>query len=345
MYPLDRGLWGATTRITEMRRALGRRVHLDVVSGTRLKRAWQLARFVAGGRLGGLEGIYVENATTLPGPADLAFLALARLFRIPVVTYVRDAQQLFAEYFRGDSPKRAISRAAFLPLTRTLIGLSDHTTFPSAGLAHAVTGSDHALLLPPGARLSEATPLDPKARNLLFIGGLRVAAHGGQILLDGIALARERGHMVELLCVSRPGDQPPGTLPEWVHVMHLEGPAIDRLLPEVLATVTPYRRTPYNDLAMPVKVPEYAGFARPMIVTDITETARIVRDNACGVVVEDTAEGIAEGIAQIVTADPKTLAEWGRAARAWAEANTWDVRAARVLELLDVPADAARMLQ
>ena len=56
--------------------------------------------------------------------------------------------------------------------------------------------------------------------------------------------------------------------------------------------------------------------------------------------VEDTAEGIAGGIAQIVTADPTTLAEWGRAARAWAEANTWDVRAARVLELLDLPADA-----
>jgi hypothetical protein len=336
MYPLDRGLWGATTRITELRRALARRVRLDVVSGTRSRRAWQLARYLAGGRLRHLDGIYVENATTLPGPADLAFLAAARGVRIPVVTYIRDAQQLFAEYFRGDSPKRAISRAAFLPLTRALIGLSNSATFPSEGLARAVTGREDELLLPPGARLMDVPPLDPKARNLLYIGGLRAGPHGGQILLDGVEQARENGHMVELLCVSRPGEQPPGALPPWVHVKHLEGPAIDRLLPEVLATVTPYRRTPYNDLAMPVKVPEYAAFGRPMLVTNIEETARIVRDNGCGVVVEDTAQGIAEGIAQIMTADPTKLAEWGRAARAWAEANTWDARATRVLQLLGV---------
>ena len=29
---------------------------------------------------------------------------------------------------------------------------------------------------------------------------------------------------------------------------------------------------------MPVKVPEYAAFGRPMLVTNIEETARIVRD-------------------------------------------------------------------
>ena len=143
--------------------------------------------------------------------------------------------------------------------------------------------------------------------------------------------------MVELICVCRPGEEPTGQLPEWVHVMHLEGPAVDQLLPGVLATVTPYLRTPYNDLAMPIKIPEYAGFARPMIVTDITETARVVREMGSGPVVSDTKQGIAEGIAKVVTAAPQALAEWGRAARAWAESNTWDTRAARVLELLGIP--------
>jgi len=257
------------------------------------------------------------------------------------VTYVRDAQQLFAEYFRGDSPKRMLSRAAFLPLTRLLMWLSNRVAFPTQGLARAVTGSDHALLLPPGARLAVAPPIDPQARNLLFVGGLRAPAHGGQILLEGVALARQEGHVVELICVCRPGDGPGGSLPDWVRVMHIEGHAIDELLPDVLATVTPYLRTPYNDLAMPIKVPEYAGFARPMIVTEISETARIVRETGAGVVVGDTAQGIAEGIATVLAADPHTLVEWGRAARAWAEANTWDVRAERVLELLDIPLRAA----
>lgn len=335
MYPLDRGLWGATARITQMRDALDRLVDLELVSGTRSQRSWALARFVAGGRLRGLRGIYVENATTLPGPADLAFVALARLFGIPVITYVRDAQQLFPEYFQAIGLKRRLSRALFLPLTRLLIRLSSLATFPSSGLAAAVTGRSDQELLPPGSRLVGPSPLDPGARSLLFVGGLRLPAHGADILLDGTRLARERGHLVELICVTRPGEEPPVSMPPWVRVVHAESAAIDALLPGVLASITPRRRTPYNDLAVPIKVMEYLGFGRPLIVTDATEQARIVADARCGVVIPDTAEGIADGIGQVVTADAGTLAAWGRAARAAAEANSWERRAERVLELME----------
>ncbi len=334
MYPLDRGLWGATARITEMRAALGRLSRLEVVSGTRGQRARGLVRYLARGRLRGLDGIYLENATTLPGPVDLGFVAVARLAGIPVVTYVRDAQQLFPEYYHASGLKRRLSRALFLPLTRLLIRLSSRATFPSSGLAAAVTGRAEAQLLPPGARLADARPLDPAARTLLFVGGLRVPAHGAEILIEGTRLARERGHQVDLICVTRPGEEPPGPMPAWAQVVHTEGAGIDALLSGVLASITPRRRTPYNDLAVPIKVMEYLGFARPLIVTDATEQARIVADAGCGVVVPDTAEGIADGIAQVVSADAATLAGWGRAARAAAEANSWESRGRQVIELL-----------
>ena len=154
MYPLDRGLWGATTRITQLRDALARRVALDVVSGTRGRRASAMTRYLAAGRLRGLAGIYVENATTLPGPADLAFLAIARARRIPILTYMRDAQQLFPEYYAVTSLKRRASRALFLPATRALMRLSTTVAFPSRGLATAVLGDERlgqaATLLPAG---------------------------------------------------------------------------------------------------------------------------------------------------------------------------------------------------
>ena len=335
MYPLDRGLWGATARITQIREALARLSDLQVVSGTRAQRAGRLARLVTRGGLRHLDGIYVENATSLPGPADLAFVALARLAGVPVVTYVRDAQQLFPEYFRATGLKRRLSRALFLPVTRILIALSSRTTFPSEGLAAAVNGHSDRELLPPGTRLADAPPLDPAARCLLFIGGLRVPAHGADILFEGIRLAREQGNVVDLLCVTRPGEEPTGPLPAWARVVHAEGEEIDALLPGVLASITPRRRTPYNDLAVPIKVMEYLGFGRPLIVTDATEQARIVRDAGCGVVVPDTSEGIADGIRQVATADPTTLARWARAAGEAARANAWEARARRVLELLD----------
>ena len=342
MYPLDRGLWGATTRITQLRDALARRVELDVVSGTRPSRAGAMARYVASGRLRGIAGIYVENATTLPGPADLAFLAIARAQRIPILTYIRDAQQLFPEYYAITSLKRRISRALFMPATRALIRLSTTIAFPSRGLAAVVMGDGRraqlAPLLPPGARMADPTPVNPQARGLLFVGSLRYPAHGGAILYKAMEQARDRGIDVELICVCRPGEEPADLLPGWLRVVRAEGRQIDALLPGVRATITPRRRTPYNDLAVPIKVMEYLGYGRPLIVTDTVETAAIVKAAECGLVVPDTAQGLAGGIAAVAMAPDDQLTRWGDAARSAAVANSWDARAASVLELLGVTA-------
>jgi glycosyltransferase involved in cell wall biosynthesis len=342
MYPLDRGLWGATARITQVRDALARQVELDVVSGTRGRRSWALARYVAGGRLRGLAGIYVETSTSLPGPVDLVFLATARARGVPVLTYVRDAQQLFAEYYAVSSPKRWLSRALFLPAMRALMRVSSRVAFPSRGLARAVLGSasaaDAALLLPPGARIADAPPVDPSARRLLFVGAMRYPAHGGDILLEAMRLVRERGHDVRLVAVTRAGDEVTAPPEEWLETVRAEGGEIDRLLPDVLASITPRRRTPYNDLAVPIKVMEYLGYARPLIVTDATETAAIVLGAGCGVVIPDSAQGLADGITKVVTADPERIRGWGEAARRAAGDNSWDARADRILELLQVKA-------
>jgi hypothetical protein len=340
MYPLDRGLWGATTRVTQMRDALSRRVELDVVSGTPARRAAEMARYVAGGRLRGLAGVYVENATSLPRLADLAFLATARTFRIPVLTYLRDAQQLYPEYYAADSLKRRLSRALFLPATRALMRISTTVAFPSRGLAAAILQDEKrvrlAHLLPPGARMANAPVVDPTARSLLFVGGLHYPAHGGAILRQAVEEVRALGIDVTLICVMRPGEEPAEAPPDWIRVVRAQGPQIDMLLPEVLASVTPRRRTPYNDLAIPIKVMEYLGYGRPIIATDTTETAAIVRAADCGIVVPDTAEGLANGIRAVASSPAAQVIRWGEAARRAAAANSWDARATTILELLGV---------
>ena len=340
MYPLDGGLWGATTRITQLRDALSRRVDLDVVSGIPAGRAGEMARYVAGGRLRGLAGIYVENATSLPRVADLAFLATARAGGIPVLTYLRDAQQLFPEYYPATSLKRRASRALFLPATRALIRVSTTVAFPSRGLAAAILGSERrarlAHLLPPGARMADAPAVDPTARRLLFVGSLRYPAHGGAILREALEKVRARGIDTTLMCVSRPGEESTEPLPAWMRVIRAEGSQIDALLPDVLASITPRRRTPYNDLAVPIKVMEYLGYARPIIATDATETAAIVRGADCGVVVPDSADGLADGIVAVASSPASQIKRWGEAARSAAAANSWDSRAGAILELLGI---------
>jgi glycosyltransferase involved in cell wall biosynthesis len=342
MYALDGELRGPPVRVTQLRDALARHVDLDVVSGGRLRRAFELAHYVGRRRLSGLRGVYVESSTALVGPADLAFLGLARARRIPVLSYIRDAYQLFPEYYPVDSPKRRLARILFPLSLRALDRVSDRLAFPSRGLAqvvlHQADRAARAPLLPPGARLAEAPPVDPSAHALLYVGSLAHRAQGGELLLRAVRLARERGLELDLICVTPPGEEPPSPHPGWLRVVRADASEVAQLLPEVLATVTPRRRSQYNDLAVPLKVLEYLGYGRPMIVTDATETAAIVREAGCGVVVPDSVEGLADGIAAIASADHRQIRRWGDAAGRAAAANSWEVRARQILELLGLRA-------
>jgi glycosyltransferase involved in cell wall biosynthesis len=340
MYRLDSDQTGPMVRVAAVRASLARLVSLDLISGTRTGRTWAMVRYAMTGRLRGLAGIYVESSSSLPGPADLIFVGLARAAGVPVLTYIRDAYQLFPEYYPLTSLRRRISRMAFLPIFRTLSRLSSVVAFPSRGLARAVMGDGErarsAALLPPGARLPDVPPLDCTARELLYVGSLAQRASGGDILLAAMTLARERTQDLRLICVAPEGQGPRGPRPAWLEIVRGGDREIIGLLPRVLATVTPRLRTPYNDLAVPIKVVEYLGYGRPMIVTDATETAAIVEAADCGLVVPATTEGLAGGIARVAEASAAQLVRWSDAAREAAAANSWDARAADILELLGV---------
>lgn len=335
MYPLDRGRWGPTVRIGHLRDALAQRVRLDVVAGDRRGRRGRLWRYAIGGRLRGLDGIYVENSSTLPSETDLAFLALARGLGIPVVTYVRDAQYLFEEYYAATSFRRRLARLLFLPAIRLLRAVSTRTGYPSPGLASAVRDPrPEPLLLPPGSPPVVEVPRRSDARSLLFVGGMRYAAHGLDLLIGAVERVRAAGHDVDVVCVSRPGEEPPLPRPDWMRVERAEGEEIHRLLPEVIATIQPRVCTPYNDLAVPIKVMEYLSYGRPLVVTECAEQARIVREADAGVVAADRPEALADGILRVVTADPAQLDAWSANAAGAARAAAWSVRADRILDVL-----------
>ena len=334
MYPLDAGIWGATARITHMRDELRTMVELDVVSGLRLPRSVALARYVTSRRLSGLAGIYVETSTTLPGPVDVAFMALARSLRIPVLTYLRDAQPLFPEYYRGGSPKRWLSRTLFRPAFAALGAASDRVAYPSTGLAAAFGDHDDPLLIPPGAPEPVVVPRAANADRLLFVGGMRYPVHGLDILFGAIERVRAEGIPIRLTCVSRPGEEPPPPYPAWFSLARGSGPEIHRLLPDVLATVQPRHRSPYNDLGVPVKIMEYLSYGRPLLVTNCTETERIIRDAGAGVVVDDTAEDLARGIRELATAGTTVLNAYSDAATRAATEQSWHARAQHVVQIL-----------
>jgi hypothetical protein len=175
---------------------------------------------------------------------------------------------------------------------------------------------------------------EARANQLLHVGSLRQPVLGGDILLQAVARVRDGRHQVGLTLVARPGDEPAGPLPAWVDVRRASGADIDRILPSVLASIVPRQRTPYNDLAVPIKLMEYLSYGRPVITTSCTEVARVVRETGAGLVVDDTAQALAAGIAEVATAPPDVLDGYAAAGHRAALDHSWDHRARQVLDSL-----------
>jgi glycosyltransferase involved in cell wall biosynthesis len=112
------------------------------------------------------------------------------------------------------------------------------------------------------------------------------------------------------------------------------GDAIHALLPEVLATIQPRVCTPYNHLAVPIKVMEYLSYGRPLVVTNCAEQARIVAEAEAGIVVPDSVEGLAEGLRALLRADAEQLDRWSANAAAAAGRSSWAALAGRIVGLL-----------
>jgi glycosyltransferase involved in cell wall biosynthesis len=337
MYDMAAARSGPEVRVRHLLSALREVAEVDVVAaGRRSARRLALARYAIGGRLRGLDGIYVESSTALPSETDIAVLGVARAAGIPVLTYIRDAYQLFPDYYAADTLRRRASRLLFPAAIRALRAASTRLAFPSRGLAEAVlgTGAGDAVLLPPGAPPPVDVPQDPGARDLLFVGDTRVAAQGGRLMLDAIEIARGRGADVGLLCVARPGGEPAEPHPAWLRVARASSDEIAGLLPSVVASVIPRAPGAYNDLALPIKLMEYLAYGRPLLVTDRTETAAVVRDAGAGLVCGDTPDAMADAIVELVAAGPARRAEWATAARRAAERHAWSHRAADVLAAL-----------
>lgn len=338
MYPLDQGMWGPTVRISHLRDELSRLADLDLVAGYRGTRRKQLARYAFGGRLRGLDGIYVESSTFLPAETDLAFLGLAKALRIPILTYIRDAYQLFDDYGSPESLKQRLSARAFRPMIAALRVVSTHMAFPSAGLAKAVLGdargATDAILLPPGAPAPVSVARDSRANRLLFVGDARLPAQGGDRLVQAVEQARAGGADIELDVVSRPGQEPEGPHLDWLHLHRASGDAIHALLPQTLATVIPRPRNAYNDLAVPIKLFDYLSYGRPLVITDCTEQARIVRQADAGIVVGDTVEAMSAGFVHLLQTDADQLDAWSAHAADAARRSSWAVRARQIVAIL-----------
>jgi glycosyltransferase involved in cell wall biosynthesis len=330
-YPLDRLDRAPKVRTWRMTEALARQARVTLITGTRAERAPWLQAFRARGGLLGLDGIYLEAATSTMTPADWAFLRRARARGIPLAVFIRDWYQRFPDLYPPKNVKERALAVAYGLTLRAYRRLATTLFFPSMGLLDLVPHPDRRLL-PPAGQVLQDPGLPRVAHQVLYVG-----ANGPH---DGVDLAvAAMEHVVRdlpdarLILIMRRAEWP-RALPPWCTAVEAHGEQLEPWLWQSRLALIPRRDTAYNRLALPVKLFDYWSHGLPILTTAGSEAARLVVTGGAGWAVPDTPQAYAAAIRDLL-ANPARLARMGDTARRLVAAeHNWDVRAASVLAAL-----------
>ena len=83
--------------------------------------------------------------------------------------------------------------------------------------------------------------------------------------------------------------------------------------------VIPRRRSKVTEVALPTKFAEYIAIGKPVIVSDVDETASFVEEHRCGLVYNRNASGLLKSMHEMATLPVNRLKEMGQNGRRLAE--------------------------
>jgi len=341
MYDLGRLDRAPEVRIAMMTGALGRQIHTELISGGRWGRFRASLGWLARGGPRRVGAVYVESSTANAMPTDLVFLALLRLMRRPVGVYFRDAYQLFRHVHPRTRRRQIVTDWLWRVSTPLLKGVASVRYAPSRGLAAALKLAD-PILLPPGTdpSLPDLGMGEPDVVGAVVQVGPR---SGFDTLLEAMKLVRQRRPAARLRVGSQTaGDAVSAGLPDWVEVEPAGRASLADVLRPARVCVLPLPINDYTNLAVAVRLLDFMGFGKPIVVTDTDETRAIIAASEAGTVTPDTAPGLAAGILRVLE-DDRLAAQMAGNARLYAcsPGATWDARAQTVLATLGLAVPAA----
>ncbi len=215
---------------------------------------------------------------------------------------------------------------------------ADLLLYPSWGLAACFDNPRAADVFPPaGLPGREYAPPPWDQPTIVYVGSAS-RNDGSDLLLSAMEQVVERHPTARCWFISKETsflDEHPARHAPWLTVK----PGTFDDLPEVMRSATvlviPRRRNPYNDLAMPVKLFDYMSFGRPLVVTACRDTGALVSELQAGLVVQDTAEALAQGITQLT--ENRDLAErlGQNGYHAIQTAHAWPHRATQLMLMME----------
>lgn len=353
-YPMDMHPSSASrlrpTRMLEAFDRLGVDVHQ--ITGTPAERARGLA--TARRRRGTpWQFLYSENSTqpnlfAMSVKTGLAPLLEARIFAwarrsgIPQGEFYRDIYWRHSTSLRSlRSPRSVAMAAAYRADLAVLRAMGVHLFLPSEAMGPELPYPEGRFsALPPGCEVVES-PI-PSGVHLFYVGGM-----GSDYGLHACVEAVSRTEDVTLtLCVperdfARHRDEYEASLSDRIRVVHARSDELEAHYDAASACVLFVEPTPYRRFAAPVKLFEYLGHGKPILLSRGTLAAEWATAWGVGADCAYDVDAFSALLAELVE-EPGRLQAMAQAARRERLRQTWGARARTVVEQLS-PATARQL--
>lgn len=293
------------------------------------------------------EACYIEPPS---GPmfyyGDVQLIKFLHKKRVPISIFYRDAYWKYPEFAKErtqsfvEKLKSIIIRRMQIHQWNVFRKYIDIIYFPSKMMAKEFD-CPHKDVLPPGGFVPEfkekAGLSDPI--QFIFVGGA-AQNYGTYLTISAFDKVNEDSIKAKVFYIC-PEEQwnslgiDKEKYKDWLEIIHTSGD--ENLKPYYekadLALLTAPRSF-YRDFAVPIKIYEYMSYLKPVLVTNCTETERIVKDNHIGWVVEDSTEAVAAKVEYLCEHTDEVLEVRAGMERVRSN-NLWASRAQKVIKDLE----------
>lgn len=278
---------------------------------------------------------------------DVQLIRFLHKKRIPSAIFYRDAYWRFPEYAIEKKEsfiqkiKRIIIKCMQIRQWNIINNNIDIIYFPSKTMAKEFNCPKKDIL-PPGAFIAKCNEKSELSNILqyIFVGGA-AKNHGTFITINAFKQYNENGIKAKLIyvCPKTQWDSigiNKDLYKEWLEVIHTSGDEnLKTLYEKADISILTAPRTFYRDFAVPVKIYEYISYLKPVLVTDCTETARVVSENNIGWIVHDNVDSIVKELDYLENHKQEIINIKNNMKRVRNE-NLWESRARKIINDLEL---------
>lgn len=225
--------------------------------------------------------------------------------RIPLGLFYRDIYWKFDDLYPFKGIKRAIMRSVYYAERLIYKKYVSHFFLPSMEMNDYIKfPTEQTSTLPPGGEdLLEYWKKEKKEElNIIYVGCIS-ERYGLVNMLQAVDMVYQKNLSVKLHLVCRIDEfnQNEEVFREyiqkpWLVIYHAYGDQLKKIYKDADVAIIPIRKIKYNDFAVPVKLFEYISYGLPVVATNCNAQAEIIRKDELGLIVDDSAEGLAQGL-------------------------------------------------